>query len=87
MVLKSKDETIINIDGSPSDAIAPSVRYDCPIYAYDFILQEASSEESEKKLIPDERLTCSLQPCRIRGITKRYTCQKNLYKAPQASGI
>lgn len=49
-MLKTKDGTRINIDARPSDAIALGVRYDCPVYTYDYILDEAGIVESAKKL-------------------------------------
>lgn len=50
MMLKTKDGAELKIDARPSDAIALGIRYDCPIYVYDFVLDEAGIAESEKKL-------------------------------------
>ncbi len=50
MIIKNKNGDEIKIDARPSDAIALGVRYDCPIYVYDFVLDEAGIAESEKKL-------------------------------------
>jgi hypothetical protein len=50
MVIKNKEGNEIKIDARPSDAIALGIRYDCPIYVYDFVLDEAGIAESEKKL-------------------------------------
>ena len=36
-----KDEEVIEIDSRTSDALAMSVRFDCPIYTYEFILDAA----------------------------------------------
>jgi len=50
MIVKNKEGNEIKIDARPSDAIALGVRYDCPIYVFDFVLTEAGITESEKKL-------------------------------------
>ncbi len=46
-----KDGEIFEIDSRTSDAIAMAVRYDCPIYTYEFILEAAGVvlEESEEE--------------------------------------
>lgn len=48
-----RDGEIIEIDSRTSDAIALAVRYECPIYTYEFILEAAGvileeQEEAEK---------------------------------------
>ena len=48
----SQDGNSIEIDARPSDAIAIGLRFKCPIYTYEPILQEAGivlSEESEEE--------------------------------------
>lgn len=49
LVCIKADGTQLEIDSRTSDAIALAVRFSCPIYAYDFILQDAgiSLEEEE----------------------------------------
>jgi bifunctional DNase/RNase len=49
-----KEGTVFEIDSRTSDAIAMAVRYSCPIYTYEFILEAAGlvveeSEEAPKK--------------------------------------
>jgi hypothetical protein len=41
LVCRKWDGSVLNIDSRTSDAIALAVRFTCPIYAYDFILDEA----------------------------------------------
>lgn len=42
-----KDGEIIEIDARTSDALALSVRFECPIYTYEFILEAAGIEVEE----------------------------------------
>lgn len=42
-----KDEMIIEVDARASDALALAVRFQCPIFTYDFILEEAGAEFEE----------------------------------------
>lgn len=42
-----KDGEINEIDSRTSDAIAMAVRFDCPIYTYDFIMESAGVELEE----------------------------------------
>lgn len=49
-----EDGTTLTIDSRTSDAIALAVRFSCPIFAYDFILEDAGisleeEQEEEKK--------------------------------------
>lgn len=47
---------VVEIDARTSDAIALAVRFDCPIYTYEFILSSAGiilDEEAEKSSEPD----------------------------------
>lgn len=47
-----KDGEIIEIDSRTSDAIAMAVRYDCPIYTFEFIMEAAGvilDDEGSKK--------------------------------------
>ena len=41
LICKGKDGTSVEIDARTSDAIALAVRFDAPIYAYEFILSSA----------------------------------------------
>lgn len=41
MVCEKSDGEILEIDSRTSDAIALAVRFGCPIFAYDFVLDEA----------------------------------------------
>jgi uncharacterized protein len=50
MILKDNVGNELKIDARPSDAIAMAIRNDCPIYVYDFVLDEAGIAESERKL-------------------------------------
>jgi uncharacterized protein len=50
MILKDSVGNELKIDARPSDAIAMAIRNDCPIYVYDFVLDEAGIAESERKL-------------------------------------
>ncbi|PUZ30019.1 hypothetical protein GA0116948_1014 [Chitinophaga costaii] len=50
LVLLRSDGTEIKIDARASDAIAIGIRFDSPVSMYDFVLQEASVAESEKRL-------------------------------------
>lgn len=50
IIIQTEHKVEIKIDARPSDAIALAVRYNCPVYVYDFILKEAGIAESEKKL-------------------------------------
>lgn len=52
----SMDGRMVEIDARTSDAVAIAVRFNCPIFCYDFILQQAgvSSEEVEEELTLDE---------------------------------
>jgi len=50
MMVQTIDGKVVKIEARPSDAIALGVRYDCPFYVYDFVLEEAGLADSEKKL-------------------------------------
>jgi bifunctional DNase/RNase len=54
-----KDGELIEVDSRTSDAIALAVRFKCPIYTYDFILDSAGvvleENEDEGQEIPVER--------------------------------
>jgi uncharacterized protein len=41
----------IEIDARPSDAIALAVRFGCPIYSYDFVINEAAIVEDSDRLV------------------------------------
>jgi bifunctional DNase/RNase len=47
----------LDIDSRSSDAIAMALRFDCPIYTYDFILDEAGivMEEESREPRPDKK--------------------------------
>lgn len=42
-----KEDSMIEVDARASDALALAVRFRCPIYTYDFILEEAGAEFEE----------------------------------------
>lgn len=48
---------IVNIDARTSDAIALAVRFECPIFVYDFIIDQAgiAMEETERKEVSKEK--------------------------------
>lgn len=46
---------IIEIDSRTSDAIALAVRFECPIYSYEFILEAAGVEIEEKTDTPSSK--------------------------------
>lgn len=50
LVLQNKEKKEVKIDVRTSDALALAVRFDCPVYTYDYILDEAAvQEEGERK--------------------------------------
>jgi uncharacterized protein len=49
MVLNTADKTEIKIDTRASDALAQAVRFDCPIFVYDFVLAEAEIKETTER--------------------------------------
>ena len=55
-----KDGTISEIDSRTSDAIALAVRFECPIYTYEFVLSSAGiildDEETEESELVEEEL-------------------------------
>ena len=59
-----KDDEIFEIDSRTSDAIAMAVRFECPIYTYDFIMSDAGvvlddpleEEATPKKKAPPKKL-------------------------------
>ena len=57
-----KDSEIIEIDSRTSDALAMAVRFNCPIYTYEFILDAAGVERST-----DPRRTGPRQAVTARG--------------------
>lgn len=55
LICIKEDGTTMAIDSRTSDAIALAVRFSCPIFAYDFILEDAGisleeEEEAEEKI-------------------------------------
>lgn len=42
IVITTDDKQDIKIDSRPSDALALAVRFDCPVYVYDFVLDEVA---------------------------------------------
>ena len=54
-----KDSEIIEIDSRTSDALAMAVRFNCPIYTYEFILDAAGVvlEDTEEEGAPVEQRT------------------------------
>lgn len=55
-----KDGEIIEIDSRTSDALAMAVRFDCPIYTYEFILEAAGV------ILEDSEETVEKQPVKSR---------------------
>lgn len=59
-LILEQDGKTVEVDTRTSDAIALSLRFNCPIYTYEFILAAAglrmdeSSEEGEHQLLPTE---------------------------------
>jgi bifunctional DNase/RNase len=51
-----KDGDLIEIDSRTSDALAMAVRFDCPIYTYEFILESAGiiMDENEEEQVSEE---------------------------------
>lgn len=57
LVCKQNDVNEVEIDARTSDAIALAVRFNCPIYTYEFILSSAGiviDEEGESKSVASE---------------------------------
>ena len=51
-----RDNEMIEIDSRTSDAIALAIRFDCPIYTYDFILDSAGLIiEDQEPEVPEEK--------------------------------
>jgi bifunctional DNase/RNase len=50
LIIVNASQQVIEIDARPSDAIALAVRFGCPIYAYDFVINEAAVIEDTGKL-------------------------------------
>jgi uncharacterized protein len=48
LVLQTKEKEAIKIDARASDALALAIRFDCPVYVYDFVLDEALITETPK---------------------------------------
>jgi bifunctional DNase/RNase len=51
----NRNGEIIEIDSRTSDAIALAVRFECPIYSYEFILEAAGVEIEEKTDTPSSK--------------------------------
>ncbi|MFM7358800.1 MAG: bifunctional nuclease family protein [Sediminibacterium sp.] len=49
LVITAKDKEEIKVDVRASDALALAVRFDCPIYIYDYVLTEAAIKEDINK--------------------------------------
>ncbi|MDP3667224.1 MAG: DUF151 domain-containing protein [Sediminibacterium sp.] len=49
MVLATKEKEEKKIDVRASDALAMAIRFDCPVYVYDFVLTETALQETIKK--------------------------------------
>lgn len=67
-----KDGELIEIDSRTSDALALAVRFDCPIYTYEFILDAAGvvledQEEGEGQQVESQREESSSKPQTRRG--------------------
>ncbi|MEM1219826.1 MAG: bifunctional nuclease domain-containing protein [Bacteroidota bacterium] len=67
-----KDGELIEIDSRTSDALALAVRFDCPIYTYEFILDAAGvvledQEEGEGQQVESAREESSSKPPSRKG--------------------
>ncbi len=51
LVLMNSLQEQIELDARPSDAIALAVRFGCPIFSFDFVINEASVIEDTGKLV------------------------------------
>jgi uncharacterized protein len=51
LILLNSAQELIEVDARPSDAIALAVRFGCPIYSYEFVINEASVVEDSGKLV------------------------------------
>lgn len=68
------DGKIVKIDSRTSDAIAMAVRYECPIFTMDFIMEEAGVvlEESESGSRPGRRKKSKVEdPSDLTSYTKK----------------
>lgn len=71
-----KDGDLIEIDSRTSDALAMAVRFDCPIYTYEFILESAGivmdeneEEEGKEKKKPSRRSKKRQEPTSIKSMS------------------
>lgn len=48
LVLATKEKEEVKIDTRASDALALAIRFDCPVYVYDFVLAEALLTDAPK---------------------------------------
>lgn len=58
LICKNKDGNSVEIDSRTSDAVAIAVRFNCPIFTYEFILSSAGiilEDEEEEKEEEDEK--------------------------------
>lgn len=63
-VICKKDNTVEEIDARTSDAIALAVRFNSPIYTYEFILSTAGiilDEDADEEEIPEEEAEIDLE--------------------------
>lgn len=58
MVCQKKDGGILEMDARTSDAMALAVRFECPVYCYAFVLDEAGISLDEG----EEEVTAAAQP-------------------------
>ena len=50
LILQTKEKEEKKIDARASDAMALAIRFDCPVYVYDFVLSEAAiAEDASRK--------------------------------------
>jgi bifunctional DNase/RNase len=70
-----QDGNIMQIDARTSDAISMAVRYGCPIYTFDFIMESAGvllDEEAEptQKKVPTRPKTTSIEDMNLLSLEK-----------------
>lgn len=69
-----QDGNVMQIDARTSDAISMAVRYQCPIYTFEFIMESAGvileDEESQEKKAPTKTKSTSIADMSISSLEK-----------------
>lgn len=62
---------VVEIDSRTSDALALAVRFNCPIYTYDFVMEEAGVilEEDNTSAAPEQSSSRRSRPKRVKGLS------------------